>query len=458
MLMLDERQFIQWLFKHDDQLLFHIFCMRIASCGQSSPIKQAIIDKGVGDIRDLLQKTIVHWQQAEKLGNVSPGFYTAVDKTIRKTLSYAYTPQEVSSLLKQLIEIYIKDNNPQGIYPYLAQITTTVNSLLPPNNRIAQERFQAFWRPVTDYDVHFAPRYYRTQLNTSTAMQALASVLVGIILMAVAAMLTQNLALYTGLMIIGGAFFTNYLVRSFWRFSAFTQYKATLSDTAAQESHNIILNLISLCHTASIPLEKPRPQSTSDDALDLVPAWHEQVVDHNESGKQATSSVKHAKPERTARIEKSSLVSEVQKSKEFPVIEWTTVPYIAKFDPKRPHITSVYPLHTNYFAHSILFGYLNPQLTTTMTRERFEHFRKVLERGRIIPRKSKGIQGIKPAFRAYRTVANELTYSDYKLKISHFNGRVFGREVATITLRDSTYRLVEFDGYDPKAHETLRRK
>jgi len=461
--MFDENQFIHWMFKHDNNILFVIFCMRIARCNQSAQIKQHILNKGLEIIQERLQQKIQHWQEKRKLNEISVDFHQKIEKTIRKTLSYQYPSDTISDLIKNLIEIYIKDGNPQGILHYINKISNTVNSLIPASNKEAQRKFSQFWTPIEQYTYSFVPQYYRGQINQSSPMIALMSVLSSIALIAMALIFLKEISLTTGLWVIGGAIMTNYLSRSTWRLTAFIQHKASLSGEALQESNRILLDLIGLeqiPHASPKKQKEKQIQESLEKEVDLLPVWHQKT---SASPVQDSHKENHNKPKR----KRSTTFESTEQAVPVPpmvdkvssvVIKWKQVSPPATYDAKHPEDSNAHPFYSSRFTYTPLFARLNPSLAQNIPKKDFDHFQKIVERGRLIPSKSKGIQGIKPAFREYKNLFGKTAFSDYKLKIPGKNGQVFGHEVAAIRLENRDYTLVDFDGYDPKAHETLDRK
>lgn len=458
--MINQSQFIQWIFKYDDKILFIIFCMRVAACNQSPHTKESIVKKGLKIIEVHLYKKVSRLQQKQKLDAVGPEFYKMVEKTIRKTLSYPYAPSVLYKLIQSLIELHVKEGNVRGILYYLNQISITADSLLPYGNN-PRKIFHQFFEPIEKHGYAFVSEYYRSQINQSSPMIFWMQILSSIILMAVVLMLSKEISLTSGLWISGSTIIINYFSRSIWRLKTFLQEKSFLSEEVLQQSHKISLDLIGLERVPGVPEKKQKKPSGE---IDLLPNWHQQTITTiivnevkfftNENNKQ--------KPKKSTGSEKDKTVpAVVEKPTEAPnslAIKWDDLSPPAIFDPNHSSIVNAYPMYSSRFSYTPLFARLHPALAEIMPKKEFEHFQKIVERGRIIPSKSKGVQGVKAAFLEYKTVFGQTAFSDYKLKIPQHNGRVFGHEAAVARLQNRDYTLIDFDGYDPNAHETIYRK
>ena len=428
--MFTENQFVQWIFKHDEKTLFIIFCMRVAGCNQPPHIKENILNKGLEIIRERLNQKIKHLQVKQKLDEISPEFHSMIEKIVRKTLSYDCSSSKIAALIKGLVEINIKDENPQGILHYLNKIPSKVNFLLVGDKK-AQYTFQQFWLPIEQHTYSFVSSHYRNQMNQSPLMVAWMRILAFTILIAAMLMLLKEISLVTGLWIIGSAIMTNYLSRSAWRLTAFLQYKPFLSKEALQESNRIVLDLISLQQLpSSKPIKQPKneQQEKSQKEINLLPAWHQTIetITYKESStiRQESNKPKRKRSSVPEKAESNLPLSfTINKASKDTLLKWKETSPVAIYDPLHPEISNTYPLNSGRFTYTPLFSRLNPGLADVIPNKDFTHFQKIVERGRLIPSKSKGMQGIKPAFQEYQTFSGQTAFSDYIVPANEFSGK-----------------------------------
>ena len=456
--MFNELNFLHWIFERDDEVLFVIFAMRIARCNQSGEVKEHILKQGWKAIRQLIDKKIKRLQDKQRIPTITQAFYLAVEKTIQKTMSYSYPAEDVANLLKTLIELHIKHGNPSGIQQYLSKISNTVKSLLPEKDTSAWKKFQQFWYPIYWHDWYFMPQYYRERMNQLKSMRIWLTFIFVTIMVTIVATICQFINPIIGLSVIGGAIVTNYIVRTAWRFAAIIQSKLQLSKSAEQENHQLILELIGLRIIKYIPKPKEKIINTDiekiDDKLDLVPNWHEEI--YHKKQRSLPRFYKHDKDENIS-LETPLKTPELSKAFDSLIVQWKELkPPLIYNSIQRNN--NIFPLYSHYISYNSIFCRLHPNLSKVMSSVEFEHFKKVVERGRIISRKSKGLQGIKPSFRQYKTINGEVVYSDYKLKIPKHDGRVFGHMISVSQQENKIYTLIDFDGYDPKAHKNAKRK